>query len=933
MNHSKDDIIRLLQERVEELCAHLLPGGKRVGHEWLCGSVNGEAGKSMHVELRGEKAGMWNDHASDQGGDVLALVQAHHGTDFKGAMDWARQWLGLPAWSPDPNAAPPFDPLTFKFRGRTGARAWCYRDEQGNPIGYAVRFEEGDKKDIIPLRLFDGKPQWKGWTGEEKKPIYNLDRLHRRAEAPVLVVEGEKPAAAAAKRFPEYVCITWQGGSKAVKNVDWSVLIQRSTEVVLWPDADAPGRKAMAYLKTLLPGAHLVDTTALPDGWDLADEVPEFTDVQGLLDAAKYRTQLTVPDAATDGDGTVRSDMELGTEYILPEGVSRKAVTHDVLDYGIFFHNKQLYAVRTREERVKGEDTRSIYYFKAISNFTIRILQHMRDQKVAMRLVEVENSRGQLHVFEIPSDKFASMMEFKKAVEAYGNFHFNGNATDFERLKGKLMNDMGTGRMINVLGWHPAAKVFVFNNAAVNGTIIPLASNGVFAHDGTKYYVPSGNSIYAESDDRFEPQKRVELVRNGIDFRQWCAQVHRVHGPAAMAMVPYGIACLFSDHIFKHHGFFPLVYLYGPASSGKSQLVHAVQHLFGRPQQPYTITGKANTDKARIRKFAQFRNMLVFLEEFRNSVPMDMIELLKGLWNRYGYERGTLDSAYGTESVPINSGVAITGNDYPQEDSFLSRLVVLMMMRTDFGEADRREYDVLARMMAKGYSGITVELLAHRKAFEEEYAVHFEECLRDLTQELGLIPGLERRMIDNPACLLAVYRFFSGRLHWPFSYQNALQYLVKSMKEQNDKRDTGGDVAHFWDCFRAAVKEEKLVLGEQFRVDGNKLMIAWNSCHSEYLKQYAVLYRGMGLSKTSMRDKLEKSPAFVKAHDNSVRMAGAKVYAFEFNASLLGDLVEEVTADRPSKKRYSGGQQQQQQAPPAAAPTGEQTSLDDDNPF
>lgn len=923
------ELAERLAEKVQELCTELLPGGKQLGHEWVCGSVNGEPGKSLHVELRGEKAGKWHDHATGEGGDLLKMISVSKGIEVKAAADWARTFLGLPAWTPDPDAPPPFDPLKFTFKQRYPERAWTYRDASGAIIGYVCRFELDGKKDIIPLRIIDGKPKWKGWTGEEKKPIYNLDQLTRRAEAPVLIVEGEKTADAARKLFPGHVCITWQSGSKAVKNVDWSPLIARSTEVVLWPDADAPGRAAMRYLKTLLPDANLVNTSMLPDGWDLADPALDGVDLQAMMDAARYCTVLNIQ--PTDVNER-RSDMRLGPEYILPKGVDAAAVTQDILDYGIFFHGNRIWAPRTKQTRAREEDQSSTeYHYKEVSNFTIRILQHMRDLKVSMRLVEVENVRKALHVFEIPSDKFASLMEFKKAVEAYGNYHFNGNATDFERLKAKLMNEMGTGRMINVLGWNPGPGVFVFNNAAVNGTVIPFDENGVFTKDDVRYYVPSGNSIYADNDDRYEPQKRVELVQNGINFRQWAAQVHRVHGAPSMVGISHAIACLFSDHIFKHRGFFPMLYFYGPASSGKSQMVQALQHLFGRPQQPYTITGKANTDKARIRKFAQFRNMLVFLEEFRNTVPMDMIELLKGLWNRYGYERGTIDSAYGTESVPINSGVAITGNDYPQEDSFLSRLLVVMMMRTDFGSDDRRQYDVLNEMMAKGYSGIVVELLAFRKDFELEYGTHYEHCYRDLNDQLGLEPGMEKRMIDNPACLLAVFRFFEKRLNWPFTYQNVLIYMVKTMKEQNAKRDTGGDVAHFWDCFRSAVKDEKLVLGEQFRVDGNDLIIAWSSCHSAYMMMHQQLYRTPGHSKTSMSDKLQKSPAFSKVRDRDVRINSARVYGLQFKVDQLGDLVEEITAERPSRRKY-GHHHQPANGVASHEPVGAtQISIDDDD--
>ena len=96
------------------------------------------------------------------------------------------------------------------------------------------------------------------------------------------------------------------------------------------------------------------------------------------------------------------------------------------------------------------------------------------------------------------------------------------------------------------------------------------------------------------------------------------------------------------------------------------------------------ITGKS-TDKAKIRKFAQLIDGLVVLEEFSNSIGDNGFQWLKGLNDRNGYERGTIDSNFGTDNVPITSGVILTGNDYPQNDALLTRLVVIEMLKNTTG--------------------------------------------------------------------------------------------------------------------------------------------------------------------------------------------------------------------------------------------------------
>ncbi len=62
---------------LETLCARWLRGGRRIGPEWRCGSLGGEAGGSLGVRLRGARAGAWQDFATgDKGGDPISLAAA-----------------------------------------------------------------------------------------------------------------------------------------------------------------------------------------------------------------------------------------------------------------------------------------------------------------------------------------------------------------------------------------------------------------------------------------------------------------------------------------------------------------------------------------------------------------------------------------------------------------------------------------------------------------------------------------------------------------------------------------------------------------------------------------------------------------------------------------------------------------------------------------
>jgi putative DNA primase/helicase len=199
--------------------------------------------------------------------------------------------------SPVPAGAPS---LPTEWRGLgSPSRAWAFRDASGRVLRYTLRFPEADAtkgeagrprsewtgKTIraATLRRTDnGRLRWALKAEPGARPLYGLDRLAARPGAPVLMTEGEKDADGAAERFPEFVCITWPGGSNAVAKADFGPLHGR--DVIVWGDADGPGRKAaqLAARAAVAAGATtvaVVDPPAFfPDGWGLADEWPEGFD-------------------------------------------------------------------------------------------------------------------------------------------------------------------------------------------------------------------------------------------------------------------------------------------------------------------------------------------------------------------------------------------------------------------------------------------------------------------------------------------------------------------------------------------------------------------------------------------------------------------------------------------------------------------------------
>lgn len=124
------ELVRMLAARMEHLAPELLPAARREGNLLRVGSIDGEAGKSLAVYLRGPRAGHWTDYASGEHGDALDLVRATRHCTTREALAWARGWLGLAErGEPSPAstrqvAGAPQPPPDDDYRRRAALRIW-----------------------------------------------------------------------------------------------------------------------------------------------------------------------------------------------------------------------------------------------------------------------------------------------------------------------------------------------------------------------------------------------------------------------------------------------------------------------------------------------------------------------------------------------------------------------------------------------------------------------------------------------------------------------------------------------------------------------------------------------------------------------------------------------------------------------------------------
>ncbi|MCZ6903519.1 MAG: MobA/MobL family protein, partial [Rickettsia endosymbiont of Ixodes persulcatus] len=321
---TSSDIERIFRQYASSVRGSIKPI-KRSGSEISIGSL------SMNLSK-----GTWIRHSSGAGGNIFSFVQegalvskrqsleivaelagiraesssydyrAHitasrankeHGLE-QAKLQLANEWVVA---SDKITNAEIFDPnkhLKGMMQHNTLEAVYSYKDADDKILGYIVRFvgKKDGKKNTMPVTYcYNAESReysWrlKGFTDKGDKPIFGIEKAICSSR-PILIVEGEKAAVAAAKILPEYDVVSWMGGSNSADKVNWGQL--KGRDVTIWPDNDQPGFKAADIIKDKLNKANdhigfvsVVDPSRLkfngsvhkdllPEKWDLADRLPK----------------------------------------------------------------------------------------------------------------------------------------------------------------------------------------------------------------------------------------------------------------------------------------------------------------------------------------------------------------------------------------------------------------------------------------------------------------------------------------------------------------------------------------------------------------------------------------------------------------------------------------------------------------------------------
>jgi predicted P-loop ATPase len=286
----------------ETILTDICPGGKRVGSEYVAGTIYGGPGDSFKFNLN---KGVYKDFASnDSGGDILHIYATVKGIpQSEAAKRLEESYLGnhaipthtqpLPRPKGEPVALPPDTDLPPFISGHNAPTFTdvCY-SPKGHILTVECRYDNADGTKYYvchtPYRYANGQIRWERKALPSPRPLFGLNELAKFPNAKIIIPEGGKSRRALRnilKRenlYGKLLPMSWSHGAQSVFKNNYDCL--KGKHVIMWPDHDNAGYEAMQALKTILSPIVaslkiLTPERDRPDGWDAADALqdPEFS--------------------------------------------------------------------------------------------------------------------------------------------------------------------------------------------------------------------------------------------------------------------------------------------------------------------------------------------------------------------------------------------------------------------------------------------------------------------------------------------------------------------------------------------------------------------------------------------------------------------------------------------------------------------------------
>lgn len=612
------------------------------------------------------------------------------------------------------------------------------------------------------------------------------------------------------------------------------------------------GKKAIEIglnvsVRELMPKKHRKDGKEVMEKVDPADF---FTSIDKLNDERHLKRREDFPlwyaNKVYDKNGTAQDKTLIMRDFAILLSHIRDSVTRQVYFDEInskLIRKKALFEkiledeVRNRKndresERIKTMDLESFGFHivnsgyvsggNTWSNFTMEPLYHIKDSESPLRLFRIKNNRNSEDLLSLNTEELISVSAFQRKIEGLGNYIWEGKSADYVRLRKFLYQNTQSAILIKEIGWKKDIG-FVFGNAIwdEDGQSVVYADKNGIVNLGKRgnWFLPAASTIDENEDPQYERQRHVSFNKlSNITLKDYLHDFCEVFGNNGMVGIAFWISTLWRDIIVETTRAFPLLNLFGSTGTGKTEMGKALMTFFGAITQ---VPNFRNTTGAALNgEVGLYSNALYYIDEYKNSLDVKIIEILKSFYDGSGRTKmGGANYTYST-MTKVRCGFIFSGQEMPTADiALLKRCVFLEFLHSDYSQEERDRLTALFEKNRLGLTYLNEDVFRQRDHFKLNYPRIYTEVQAEIQSAISKQEGkMESRVLECWARICATVKCIEHRLPLPFTYEEFLSFSITMMLRQNKLCKSSDEKAVFWRNIEYLATDGKIFKNADFKI-------------------------------------------------------------------------------------------------------------------
>ncbi len=336
------------------------PEGIRRGNDFMLGSLRGERGQSLRINI--DLNSPWflsgKDFESGDGvGGISKILKEGRGWSIEETAEYFQDHLPQRFMPAPENIIKPNNPQNFQVTNTTAGfqqpeqksvkptigpgtpfeNEYTYTDENGEVL-VTVRkyFDKSETGDLILDSTGKPKKQFRQFMNgrqgiPEPRPLYNIPNI--LSSDTVIWVEGEKCADALSQLGYAATCTIGGSGmlsENTASKFDFTPL--RNKNVILWPDNDAAGKRLAGIVEAQAKEAGAKSTLMLQipstqeEKWDAADAIEQEFNVEAFIKSHESKVKKPI---------SLLDDSLLIDKYFVGSAPEQKFLIGDTIPLGV----------------------------------------------------------------------------------------------------------------------------------------------------------------------------------------------------------------------------------------------------------------------------------------------------------------------------------------------------------------------------------------------------------------------------------------------------------------------------------------------------------------------------------------------------------------------------------------------------------------------